>query len=79
MLHRVEGLRSSRSDAGFTLIDTLAVVAIICLVSAIALPSTASMMGGYKLKGNAQAISNLVGLAKMRASAQFSRAESTRI
>ena len=74
MLHRVDGLRSSRSDAGFTLIDMLAVVAIICLVSAIALPSTASMMGGYKLKGNAQAISNLVGLAKMRAAAQFSRA-----
>ena len=64
----------STSDAGFTLIDTLVVVAIICLVSAIALPSTTSMMSGYKLKGSAQAINNLVGLAKMRAAAQFSRA-----
>ena len=63
-----------RSQAGFTLIDMLVVVAIIGLVSAIALPSTTSMMNGYKIKGNAQALNNLVGLAKMRAAAQFSRA-----
>jgi len=62
------------SAAGFSLIDTLVVVAIICLISAVALPQTNTMMAGYKLKGNAQAISNLVGLAKMRAAAQFSRA-----
>jgi len=74
MLHRLKGPRSFRSAAGFTLIDTLVCVAIICLVSAIALPSTTSMMGGYKLKGSAQAINNLTGLAKMRAAAQFSRA-----
>ena len=65
---------SFRSQAGFTLIDMLVVVAIIGLVSAIALPSTTSMMSGYKIKGNAQAISHLVGLAKMRAAAQFTRA-----
>ena len=63
-----------RSESGFTLIDMLVVVAIIGLVSAIALPSTTSMMSGYKIKGNAQAISHLVGLAKMRAAAQFTRA-----
>ena len=66
--------RSFRSQAGFTLIDMLVVIAIIALVSAIALPSTTSMMSGYKIKGNAQAINNLVGLAKMRAAARFSRA-----
>lgn len=65
---------SFRDQAGFTLIDMLVVVAIIGLVSAIALPSTTSMMSGYKIKGNAQAINNLVGLAKMRAAARFSRA-----
>jgi prepilin-type N-terminal cleavage/methylation domain-containing protein len=74
VLPRVKRLRSRQSDAGFTLIDMLAVVAIICLVSAIALPQTSSMMDGYQLKGNAQAISNMVGLAKMRAAARFSRA-----
>lgn len=66
--------RSLRGQAGFTLIDMLVVIAIIGLVSAIALPSTTSMMSGYKIKGNAQAINNLVGLAKMRAAARFSRA-----
>ena len=66
--------RSLRSQAGFSLIDMLVVIAIIGLVSAIALPSTTSMMSGYKIKGNAQAINNLVGLAKMRAAARFSRA-----
>jgi prepilin-type N-terminal cleavage/methylation domain-containing protein len=65
---------SFRSQAGFTLIDILAVIAIISLVAAIALPSTTSMMSGYKLKGNAQAINHMVGLAKIRAAAQFSRA-----
>jgi len=66
--------RSFRSQAGFSLIDTLVVVALVGLVAAIALPSTTSMMNGYKLKGNAQAINNLVGLAKARAAARFSRA-----
>ena len=66
--------RSLRNQGGFTLIDMLVVIAIIGLVSAIALPSTTSMMSGYKIKGNAQAINNLVGLAKMRAAARFSRA-----
>ena len=61
-------------EAGYSLIDTLVVVAIVCLISAVALPQTNTMMSGYKLKGNAQAISNMVGLAKMRAAAQFSRA-----
>jgi type II secretory pathway pseudopilin PulG len=71
----LHGIKNSRwNERGYTLIDTLIVIAIVCLVAAIALPQTTSMMGGYKLKGNAQAINNLVGLAKMRAASQFSRA-----
>ena len=72
MLHKIENRRCT--ERGYTLIDTLIVIAIVGLVAAIALPQTTSTMGGYKLKGNAQAINNLIGLAKMRAASQFSRA-----
>jgi Tfp pilus assembly protein FimT len=70
--HEIDNRRCN--ERGYTLIDTLIVIAIVSLLAAMALPQTTSMMGGYKLKGNAQAINNLVGLAKMRAAAQFSRA-----
>jgi type II secretory pathway pseudopilin PulG len=59
---------------GYTLIDTLVVVGLISLVSAIALPMTGSALSGQRFKGDAQALNNLVGLAKMRASAGFTRA-----
>jgi prepilin-type N-terminal cleavage/methylation domain-containing protein len=62
-----------RSASGFTLIEVLVVVALVGIVSAMALPSTTSMMRGYRLKGDAQAVNNLVSLAKMRAASQFSR------
>ncbi len=63
-----------RGQSGFTLIEVLVVVALVGIVAAMAVPSTTSMMGGYRLKGDAQAVNNLVALAKMRAASQFSRA-----
>jgi prepilin-type N-terminal cleavage/methylation domain-containing protein len=65
---------SRRSDAGYTLIEIMVVCALVGIVAAMAVPSTQTMMGGYRLKGDAQGINNMVSLAKMRAASQYSRA-----
>ena len=66
--------RPLRAECGFTLVDTLAVVAMLGLVVAMALPLTASSMAAYRFRGDGQQFANAVGFAKMRAGARFSRA-----
>src|SRR5438477_12084337 len=63
-----------RSDAGYTLIEIMVVCALIGIVAAMAVPSTQSMMGGYRLKGDAESMNNMVSLAKMRGASLYSRA-----
>src|SRR5688572_6934510 len=62
------------AERGFSLVDMLMVVALIGIVAAIAVPVTGNAVAGQKFKNDAQAITNMVGLAKMRASAAFTRA-----
>jgi len=59
--------------AGFSLVEMLLVTAVIGIVAAIAVPQTSSTMRAFRLKGDAQAVNNMVALAKMRAAARFSR------
>ena len=66
-------MKSAR-DRGFSLIEVLLVLAVVGIVAAVAVPSTAAAMRGFSLKGDARAVNNLVALAKMRAAARFSRA-----
>jgi prepilin-type N-terminal cleavage/methylation domain-containing protein len=61
-------------ESGFSFIEVMLVVAVMGIVAAIALPSTASSMRAARLKGDAQSVNNLVALAKMRAAARFTRA-----
>ena len=63
-----------RGRSGFTLIEILAVMAVVAIVAGMAVPSTRTIMKGYQLKGDAEAVNNLVALAKMRAASRFSRA-----
>ena len=62
------------AQGGYTLIELMVVVALVGIIAAITLPSTTSIMRGYRLKGDAQAVKSLVSLAKARAASQFSRA-----
>lgn len=61
-------------EAGYSLIDIMMVVALAGVVCAVAVPVTGSAVAGQRFKGDAQALGNLVGLAKMRASAGYTRA-----
>lgn len=61
-------------QAGYSMIEILGVVAIVGIVSAIALPVSSRAIGGLRVRGNARAIANSVTLAKMRAASAFTRA-----
>jgi prepilin-type N-terminal cleavage/methylation domain-containing protein len=63
-----------RSERGYTLIEMMMVVGIIGVIAATVIPITDMSIRGSRLRGDAQIIRNLVGVAKMRASAQFTRA-----
>ena len=59
---------------GFTLLEVMLTVGVIGLVCAIVIPITDTSLKGNRLRGDANAVRNFVGLAKMRASSQSTRA-----
>ena len=59
---------------GYTLLDILIVVGLIGVLGAIAVPVIGSSASGQRFRADAQALNNIVGLAKMRASSGFTRA-----
>ncbi len=64
----------ARTDSGFSLVEVLVVMAVIGILASFAVPVVSNTISGYRLRNEAKTISNLVGLAKMRATSQFSRA-----
>jgi Tfp pilus assembly protein FimT len=66
--------RRANADEGFSLIDTMMVVAIVGVIAAMALPVTGSAVSGQRFVNDAQALTNTVALAKMRSSAAYTRA-----
>ncbi len=62
------------TQRGFTLIELMMTVGLIAVVTAIVIPITGASLDVNRLKGDATALRNLVGLAKMRASSQSTRA-----
>src|SRR5690348_5479776 len=64
---------TSRRDAGFSLIETLIVVALIGVIGAIAVPQITNSMGYFRISGDARSVSNALAVSKIRAASNFSR------
>src|SRR5690349_24172582 len=60
-------------QAGFTILETIFVVALIGVISAIAVPMFGNALSDFRLSGDARSVSNAVALAKMRAASRFTR------
>lgn len=71
MNYEQEICRPAAGESGFSLTEQLVVVAIILIVSAIAIPSLSRTMKNYKTSGDARGLSDVVMEAKMAAAASF--------
>jgi prepilin-type N-terminal cleavage/methylation domain-containing protein len=70
-LHR--GVRRLQSNRGYSLIEVMAAMAVLGVLGAMAVPMVSSASSGVKLRDHANAIADLIGLAKLRATAEFTR------
>src|SRR5262249_25687888 len=66
-------MRKSTSHDGFTMLETILVVAIIGVIGAIAVPQLTNSIGYFRISGDARSVSNGLAVAKMRAASNFSR------
>jgi Tfp pilus assembly protein FimT len=66
-------MRTLSRAAGFTILETLFVVALIGVISAIAVPQLTNSMAYFRVSGDARSVSNAIALTKMRAASNFSR------
>jgi len=66
-------MKRLRSNSGYSLIEIMAAMAVLGVLAAFAVPMLAATTSGVKLRDQAESISNLVSLAKMRATSQFTR------
>lgn len=66
-------MKRLRSDGGYSLIEIMAAMGVLAVLSAFAVPMVESTTNGIKLRDQANAIADLIGLAKLRASSEFSR------
>jgi prepilin-type N-terminal cleavage/methylation domain-containing protein len=67
---RDPGWRGSR---GFSLLELLLVVALLVVITVIALPMSGNALASFRLSGDARSVSNAMAVAKMRAASKFTR------
>jgi prepilin-type N-terminal cleavage/methylation domain-containing protein len=65
---------SKKQQTGFSTIELMVVVLIAGIVAALAIPAFMQMMRNLRLSGDARSIAEVMGLAKMRAAANFTDA-----
>ena len=66
-------MQALRREAGFSLTELLVVVLLLGIAAGIAVPMADTTARGFRIKGDAQAIANMVALSKMRAASRYSR------
>lgn len=66
-------MKRLRSNAGYSLVEIMAAMAVLGVLGAFAVPMVESTTSGIKLRDQANAIADLIGLAKLRATTEFSR------
>lgn len=60
-------------QSGFTLLETIFVVAMICVIGAIAVPQLTNSIAYFRISGDARSVSNAIALTKMRAASNFAK------
>jgi len=73
-MKRTRALRPPHGSSGFSLIEVMVSMSVMMVLAAITIPMVSAASSNVKLHDQADNISNYVGLAKMRATARFSRA-----
>src|SRR5690348_9599998 len=66
-------MRHADDQSGYSLIEVMVAMTVLTVLGGFAVPMVQSTTNGIKLRDQAEAISNLVGMAKMRATSQFSK------
>lgn len=62
------------TDAGFSAVELLMVVAVVGSLAAVSVPLSGGMIDDIRLRGDAQGLSSSLALTKMTAAAKFTRA-----
>src|SRR5262245_55275763 len=66
-------MRKTAPESGFTILETLFVVALIGVIATIAIPQLTNSISYFRLSGDARSVSNSVAVAKMRAASKFAK------